>query len=253
VAALVAEVLGKDLLGAYLYGSALAGGLRPGSDLDVLAVTRRRTSPAQRRALIAGLRPLSARDGRPHAWRPVELTIAALPDIAPPTYPPRVDFQSGEWLRAEFDAGQARPWRTPNPDLLIVLAQVRWASTALLGPDADALLPEIPATQLARAMTDEIDNLLAELEIDTANVLLTLARIWHTLATQHFAAKDAAADWATARLQPSARLALEAARTTYTTGSYDDWSVAPKAGRATADALVRNIGREQVSGYNRTR
>jgi len=41
VLALVRRALGEELMAAYVYGSAVAGGLRPSSDLDILAVTSR--------------------------------------------------------------------------------------------------------------------------------------------------------------------------------------------------------------------
>ncbi len=41
VLALVRRALGEELIAAYVYGSAVAGGLRPSSDLDILAVTSR--------------------------------------------------------------------------------------------------------------------------------------------------------------------------------------------------------------------
>jgi streptomycin 3"-adenylyltransferase len=43
--------MGPELLGMYLHGSAVLGGLAPASDLDVLAVTRRSLDEQQRRAL----------------------------------------------------------------------------------------------------------------------------------------------------------------------------------------------------------
>ena len=243
---LVQATLGHSLLGVYFYGSAVSGGLRPGSDLDLFALTDRQTSSAQRRALIDGLRPISSRAERPRDWRPVELTIAARPDIDPLRYPPRVDFQSGEWLRGEFDAGAARPWKTPNPDLLIVLAQVRRASTPLVGPEATDVLPEIPSTGLKRAMTDEIGSLLDDLEPDTANVLLTLARIWHTLATGDFASKDAAAGWAMTQIgEPLTALAL--ARDEYLGA---ETRHEPAEARAAARLLIGRIEALAGRSYN---
>ncbi|MFG2057495.1 nucleotidyltransferase domain-containing protein [Micromonospora sp. NPDC048930] len=44
---LVDSVLDADVLGAYLHGSGLFGGLRPASDVDVFVVSSRRTSAAQ--------------------------------------------------------------------------------------------------------------------------------------------------------------------------------------------------------------
>src|SRR5512141_2813026 len=93
VVALVRATLGARLVAVYLYGSAVSGGLRPASDLDLFVVTDRRTTAAQRKRLVTGLRPLSARDARAAAWRPIELTIVARPDILPCRYAPRLDFQ----------------------------------------------------------------------------------------------------------------------------------------------------------------
>ena len=44
VSRLVREVLGEDVAGAYLFGSAVHGGLQPDSDLDVLVVSERHTT-----------------------------------------------------------------------------------------------------------------------------------------------------------------------------------------------------------------
>jgi streptomycin 3"-adenylyltransferase len=242
VTTLLRSALGEDLLGAYLYGSAVEGGLKPASDLDVLVVTARRTTARQRGALVAGLRPISSRYARPPTWRPVELTIVARPDVVPWRYPPRPDFQSGEWLRAEFDAGDRRPWQTPSPDLAILLAQVRQTSLPLLGPPAAEFMPEVPPADVARAMTDELGSLLEDLDTDTANVLLTLARIWHTVVTGEFAPKDVAASWAVVRLGEPLQ-ALERARETYLAGTHESWDVPIATASVTAAALVRSIHR----------
>jgi predicted nucleotidyltransferase len=52
VVGLVTDVIGADLVGAYLHGSSVLGGLRPASDVDILAVTRRSLREGQRRALV---------------------------------------------------------------------------------------------------------------------------------------------------------------------------------------------------------
>ena len=74
------------------------------------------------------------------------------------------------------------------------------ASEALVGPDLAELVDPVPRADLDRAMLDGIPGLLADLEGDEANVLLTLVRIWNTLATGAINPKDVAADWALARL-----------------------------------------------------
>ncbi len=141
---------------------------------------------------------------------------------------------------------------------MIVLAQVSQASTALLGPDATDLLLAIPTTDLARAMTEEIGSLLDDLDTDTANVLLTLARIWHTLVTRDFAAKDAAANWALAQIGDSLP-ALELARDEYLdaapVGAHegDPWADRQAEARSAARLLIGRIGHLAERSYNRSR
>jgi streptomycin 3"-adenylyltransferase len=52
----------------------------------------------------------------------------------------------------------------------------------------------------------------ADLESDTTNVLLTLARIWTTVATGRIRSKHVAADWVTARLPEEHRIVIARAR-----------------------------------------
>jgi streptomycin 3"-adenylyltransferase len=215
VVRLVRTTLDDRLLGVYLYGSAVVGGLRPASDLDLFVITSRPTTAAQRRQLIDGLRPLSARDARPAGWRPIELSIVAQPDVVPWRYPPRMDFIYGEWLRAKFDTGEATPVRWANPDLAVLIAQVRLTGRPLIGLPPAELVPTVPRADIARGMKDEIHSLLKDIDTDTANVLLTLARIWYTLSTDLFASKDKAAEWAIGRLAASGRASLERARDVY--------------------------------------
>ena len=57
--AVVLGVLEQAVPGAYLHGSAVLGGLRPYSDLDVLAVSARCTTPEEKRRLVDRLRAVS--------------------------------------------------------------------------------------------------------------------------------------------------------------------------------------------------
>ena len=238
VVTLLQASLGSTLLGAYLYGSAVKGGLKPASDLDVFVVIRERTSPEQRQLIINGLRPLSARTFRPPAWHPVELTVVVASEVKPWRYPPRMDFQSGEWLRQEFDTESLGVQDAENPDLIVLVSQVLLADKPLSGPGPAELLDPPPRRYLRRAMLDGIEHLLDDLESDTANVLLTLARIWVTLTTGEFVAKDAAAKWAAARLGAGSRAALDHARAIYLGEADDVWP-----GRTATSAAAQMVER----------
>ena len=132
--AVIDATLAPGLLGAYLYGSAVDGGLRADSDLDLLAVVERRLTDAERRAIVDGLLPLSGRATRPASWRPVELTLVVRDDVRPWLYPPRFELQYGEWLRADFLSGDLEPWPLTNPDVAILLTMVLERGEAVIGP-----------------------------------------------------------------------------------------------------------------------
>jgi predicted nucleotidyltransferase len=130
---LVREVLGADCVGAYLHGSAVLGGLRPDSDIDVLAVSKRATTAAQKRVLIDRLLAMSGRGDPSGTARSIELTIVVESEIRPWRYPPRFDFQYGDWLRSQFQQGELTPWISPNPDLAPLITMVLLGNRALLG------------------------------------------------------------------------------------------------------------------------
>lgn len=210
-------------LGTLLYGSAVDGGLRPDSDVDLLVVTDRRLSDKVTRRLIDGFLPISGRATRPPSWRPLEVTVVAQPEIRPWRYPPRLELQYGEWLRDAFLAGEAQPWRDPSPDLAVLLTMARARGRPLVGPMPPKLIDPIPRDDLDRAMRDELPSLLEDLEDDTRNVLLTLARMWSSRATGAILTKDAAADWAIERLPSDLRDVLVRARDLYRAGGYGTW------------------------------
>ena len=76
----------------------------------------------------------------------------------------------------------------------------------------------VPHEDLRRAIVAGVPELLADLASDTRNVLLTLARVWTTLATGTVTSKDAAASWALDRLPDRHRPVLARARSLYLDG-----------------------------------
>jgi streptomycin 3"-adenylyltransferase len=224
VVELLQDVLGDALLGVYLHGSAVIGGLKPTSDLDLFAVTSRRTTPGEQRALIERLMPISGRGDPSGQSRSIGLEIVARPDVYPWRYPARLDLQYGDWYRPDFAAGNFAPWDPDNPDLAILLAMVLQADHPLLGPPPSKLFGPIPWTDVRRAMLDSIPDLRSYLDGDERNVLLTFLRIWASLATGRFFSKDGAADWAIPSLPAHLRPVGERARDLYLQGiAAEDW------------------------------
>jgi len=243
ILAVVRGALGPEVVGAYLYGSAVAGGLRPGSDVDILVVSRRPTTGEEKQRLVDGLTPISRRGIRQPAWRPVELTVVAQPDVRPWRYPPRVDFQYGEWLHDEFESGNLEPSPQSNFDLAVLLTLVLLRARPLLGAPAAEVVDPVPRDDLVRAMLHGVDSLLADLAPDTANVVLTLARTWTTIATGEVRSKDEAADWALSRLPEEHRPVLDRARSVYLGFDEDRWDDLHARVRPHADHVLREIER----------
>ena len=249
VVALLRDVLGDDVVGAYLFGSAVLGGLRPESDLDVLAVSRRPTTEGEKGRLVERLLAESGERTLRGRRRRLELTIVVESEVRPWRYPPSFDFQYGDWLRAEFERGDLEPWDTRvSPDLAALITMTRLADTPLLGPPPADVLDPVPHDDLVTAMVADLDRLLDDLPWDARNVILTLARIWSTIETGAIRPKDAAADWALPRLPEEHRPVLARARSMYVDGEEERWNGLEPRIRPHVDAVVAEIRRSRERG-----
>jgi len=238
---LVRDVLGAGVVGIYLHGSTARDAMRSHSDLDVLVVSGSPLADRERRALVDGLLHISGSWGDVET-RPIELTVVAQPEVRPWRYPPRMELQYGEWLRTEFERGDI-PGASPNPDLAPLITMALQANRPLFGPPATEALDEVPEADLRRAILDAIPGMLMDFPNDTTNYLLTLARIWVTVATGEIASKDDAASWVLERLPAQLRPPLERARSAYRGDlPYDGYEgAALDAARGTAETMVREI------------
>lgn len=192
---LLKMILGPDLLGVYLYGSSVVGGLQKYSDIDLFVVTNRVTTSEEKTKLIANLLQISGIYMK-SSKMPIEMTIVEKAMINPWQYPPHFDFQYGDWLRESFEKGIIEPWQTHEmPDLALIVTQVLLRSQTLWGLKPEQLLAPVPYHDFMKAMLHDLSRLAADLKYDTRNVLLTYARIWSTLETNAIRSKPAAADW----------------------------------------------------------
>jgi streptomycin 3"-adenylyltransferase len=238
---LVERVLADVVLGMYLHGSGAQGAFKPASDLDVLVVTSRSLDGSERRALVDGLLPISGI--RAEGCRSVELTVVVQSQVRPWRYPPQADFLYGDWLRAEIEAnGPPQPEVMPN--LAIEIPQVLASRNTVYGPDPEALLDPVAVSDTVRGSLHGIPSLLDDLHEDTRNVVLTLCRIWATVATGEVMSKDAAASWALRRLPPEDRPVLEHARQLYLTSTYAEEQPWAEDLRRQVDGHVRAVLRE---------
>lgn len=237
----IRSILRDALLAVYLHGSAVSGGLRPQSDVDLLAIVDCPMADEQRRDLLAALLRMSGRHPRPVGEpRCIELMVFLRADIAAPDFPARAEFIYGEWLRDTFECG-GLPLPMSDPENTLVLAQARQEAVPLFGPDAKELLPSLPPEQIRRAMRDALPSLGDSLQGDERNVLLTLARMWRTSATGDFITKDAAATWAASQMPDEEADMLIYAREAYLGKVKDDWQDRQTASERTAAFLRQRV------------
>jgi predicted nucleotidyltransferase len=220
---LVKKALMDDLLGVYLYGSSIVGGLLRYSDIDLFVVSTRPTTQEERNTLAKDLLRISG-VYRGTKARPIEMTIVVKSEVNPWHYPPSFDFQYGEWLRSEFESGNIEPWPTRiRADLALLITQVLLASRTVYGSKPGQLLAHVPYKDFMNAMTDELDCLPNDLDTDTRNVLLTLARIWRTVGTDSISSKQKAAEWAIERLPDHFRPVVQRALKTASGDQEETW------------------------------
>ncbi|BDR99723.1 streptomycin 3''-adenylyltransferase (plasmid) [Proteus mirabilis] len=208
--------LGETIQAVHLFGSAVDGGLKPFSDIDLLITVSTPLGESTRVALMSDLLLVSAFPGTDAKRRALEVTILAQKDVVPWRYPARRQMQFGEWLRHDINAGIFEPAMTDH-DLAILLTKVRLHSLALYGPAAQEFFDEIPAIDVQRSLLETLAlwTTEADWEGDERNIVLALVRIWYTAMTGDIASKDAAADWALQRLPSENKHIVIAARDGY--------------------------------------
>ncbi|GIN63663.1 aminoglycoside nucleotidyltransferase ANT(9)-Ia [Robertmurraya siralis] len=217
---IIVELFDGILVAVYLYGSAVMEGLRTDSDIDILVVTNDNISERTRKELAERLMLISGEIGNVDAIRPLEVTVINQKDVVPWQFPPKYEFMYGEWLREQFEKGEI-PEPTFDPDLTILLAQLRKNSINLFGLKATEVLESVPMTDIQKAIKESLPGLIAGMKGDERNVILTLARMWLTASTGEISSKDLAAEWAIPQLNKEHAILLDKARKAYL-GEYED-------------------------------
>lgn len=238
---LLKEVLGEDLLGVFLYGSSIVGGLQRFSDIDIFVVSARQTSYDEKTKLVKKLLTISG-VYRSVEKRPIEMIIVVISEVNPWKYPPSFDFQHGDWLRTTFASGNVEPWPSKvRPDLALLITQVQLASKTLYGKEPNQLLAQVPYDDFMTAIVDEMDTLRADLEPDTRNVLLTLARVWKTVETDSISSKEKAANWVIERLPEEFKPVMQRALVTALGEQEEKWDDLEESISQCADYMLDQI------------
>ena len=185
-------ILGRNLVGLYLYGSLTQSAFNPKrSDVDCILVTRRDLSDAQFRKLGAWLR--GAAESNPWAAR---LQMLCLIEKEALTFNAKAsNYQFGILKRGSSDG---------NP---IIWMNVLKSGVVLYGPRPESFLPAITPEMLFQALEREVGYLREEISQTPESVwrdvasyrayaVLTLFRILYSYKRGAIVSKRRAARWA---------------------------------------------------------
>ncbi|EHT29757.1 streptomycin 3''-adenylyltransferase [Staphylococcus aureus subsp. aureus CIG1242] len=86
---IVKDLFGSSIVGVYLFGSAVNGGLRINSDVDVLVVVNHSLPQLTRKKLTERLMTISGKIGNTDSVRPLEVTVINRSEVVPWQYPPK--------------------------------------------------------------------------------------------------------------------------------------------------------------------
>ncbi|TEA78846.1 AadA family aminoglycoside 3''-O-nucleotidyltransferase [Allopusillimonas ginsengisoli] len=215
--------LAGTLQAIHLFGSAIDGGLKPYSDIDLLVTVNAPLPDPVRYALMMDLLSISAAPGTNETHRALEVTVIVRHEVVPWRYPPLRELQFGEWLREPLQHGCVEG-ATVDHDLAILLTKARQHSINLVGMPARDLFDPVPKEDLAKALFDTVAqwNSTSDWQGDERNIVLALARIWFSAASGEITSKDAAAAWVLERLPDVYAPVVHTAREAYLGSGRDD-------------------------------
>ena len=190
-----------QLQAIHLYGSAVDGGLKPYSDIDIFVTLASPLDEGLRHTICLELLKISAFPGTNKSLRALEVTFVFTSEVIPWRHPAKRELQFGEWLRSDILNGSFEP-PVIDPDLAILLTKIRKNSIALFGPEADQFFEPVPKKDFFATLRQTLSlwNQPEDWKGDERNILLTLARIWYSAETGEITSKESATNWLLERL-----------------------------------------------------
>lgn len=190
----VLSIISNKILGIYLHGSYVLGGLKKKSDLDFLVVVNDGLDEIEVTKIIHSMFELSGELGSNKRY--IELSILNTENLGNKDYPNRIEFIYGEWLRESFQ-NNIKQENQFDPEYIIMIFQALEHNKKIYGSsDLNELIPNIPYLAVLEAMYDITQSLEFENQIeDITNTILMLCRMIYTCRNQTTTSKDAAGNY----------------------------------------------------------
>ena len=185
----MADRLGSDLTGVYLFGSAALGDFDPRrSDLDLAVVVARAMTEAQKEGLAGRL------DHRrlPCPARKLELVVYERDRLSRGEVSFELDLNTGPGLHE----WRGDPETAPRHWFVLDVAIGRAHARALAGPPAATVFPEQEERHVLRAMCASLEWYAERAEDAPADTVLNACRAWRYLSERVWSSKTEAGQWA---------------------------------------------------------
>lgn len=194
VAELLKEVLGADLVGLYLHGSAVLGDFSDGrSDVDVIAVSARPLSSKEKEVVAERLSesslPCPATGLEFHVVQKADLVLSEAP---------RFELHLATSTDGKPDRVVDGDGRRGDPDLVMHFAVLREHGRPVRGPAPASIFPEVPRPMLLDALRGELEWAMEN--ASPSYQLLNACRVWRYVDECVLCSKTAAGEWARARV-----------------------------------------------------
>ena len=190
------QLLGEDLVAAYLIGSGALGGFVPEqSDVDLVAVCAESPSDQRKQAII----DLLTREAMTWPVRGLEFVLYARAAVATPPPAPRFEINLNVGRRMPLHVS-LDPALEPAHWFVVDLAILREHGVALAGPSARDLVAPIPRTHLLNALLESLAWHAAH-ERQLHSTVLNAGRAWRYAQEGVWSSKDNAANWVLARTE----------------------------------------------------
>lgn len=197
IAAALGEVLGDKLIGLYVHGSLATGSFhRERSDIDLLAVTDRKLTPAVREATARMLVRLS--DARP-THGDIEVSVIAEEYARAFSHPLPYEVHYSSVLHERIRRGAMDfAQEETSVDLAANVVDVRERGVTLLGPPAESLFGPVPWHAFVNALDADFQWARSHVNDMPVYAVLGACRVLHgaTARTMTALNKDEAATWA---------------------------------------------------------
>ena len=237
------EILGENLAGVYLHGSAVMGCWNPDrSDLDLLTVVRENMTDAEKRAFMDRVLELDEKGPA----KGIEMSVVTLDACNPFVYPTPFILHYSRmhtaWYRRDPE-DYIRKMKGTDRDLAAHFTVIRSRGRCLYGLPVEEVFGDVPEQAYLDSIREDVSGAEEEITDNPVYLILNLARVLAYIRDQKVLSKEEGGTWGLANLPEEYRQLIRSALDDYGNGTA--FSCEPEQARAYAAYMLKQIEREK--------